>query len=147
MWFQSCCCFDDVSIYFISRPEVSLQAPNDQTREITQDHIFHSDRGVQYASNQMTNLFSESKKITQSISRKGNCWDNAVAESFFKTLKYECINRYCFKSILEAKTTINRYINWYNCNRLHSTLNYKTPAEIELEIKINNIWNIYVSNI
>lgn len=108
-------------------------------REITQDHIFHSDRGVQYASNQMTNLLSESKKITQSMSRKGNCWDNAVAESFFKTLKYECINRYSFKSILEAKTIINKYINWYNYNRLHSTLNYKTPAEVELEIKINKI--------
>jgi len=106
-------------------------------REITENHIFHSDRGVQYASKQMTNMLSESKKITQSMSRKGNCWDNAVAESFFKTLKYECINRYSFKSILEAETVINQYMNWYNYKRIHSALEYKTPAEKELEIKIN----------
>ena len=53
-------------------------------REISVNHIFHSDRGVQYASNKMTNLLNLSSKITQSMSRKGNCWDNAVAESFFK---------------------------------------------------------------
>lgn len=107
-------------------------------REITKDHIFHSDRGVQYASSQMTNLFYANNKITQSMSRKGNCWDNAVAESFFKTLKYECTNRYCFKSFLHAETVINEYINWYNYKRIHSALDYKTPAEKELEIKINN---------
>jgi transposase InsO family protein len=51
--------------------------------------VFHSDRGVQYASNSMTNLFAYNRKITQSMSRKGNCWDNAVAERFFKTIKHE----------------------------------------------------------
>ena len=107
-------------------------------REITLDHVFHSDRGAQYASSQMTNILSENNKITQSMSRKGNCWDNAVAESFFKTLKYECTNRYHFKSVLEAKIVINDYIHWYNYKRLHSTIGYKTPAEKELEIKINN---------
>ena len=107
-------------------------------REITSDHVFHSDRGVQYASSQMTNILSKNNKITQSMSRKGNCWDNAVAESFFKTLKYECTNRYHFKSVLEAKIVINDYIHWYNYKRLHSTIGYKTPAEKELEIKINN---------
>ena len=107
-------------------------------RKITQDHIFHSDRGIQYASNLMTSLFYENKKITQSMSRKGNCWDNAVAESFFKTLKYECTNRYNFRSIFQAESIIGKYINWYNYQRLHSSLDYKTPAEKELEIKINN---------
>lgn len=107
-------------------------------REITSDHVFHSDRGVQYASSQMTNILSKNNKITQSMSRKGNCWDNAVAESFFKTLKYECTNRYHFKSVLEAKIVINDYIHWYNYKRLHSTIGYKTPAEKELEIKIKN---------
>ena len=68
-----------------------------------------------------------------------NCWDNAVAESFFKTLKYECTNRYYFKSILEAITVIDDYIHWYNYKRIHSAIGYKTPAEKELEIKINNI--------
>jgi putative transposase len=54
------------------------------SRDIQQGIIFHSDRGVQYASTKMTNLFSFNRKIIQSMSRKGNCWDNAVAESFFK---------------------------------------------------------------
>ena len=72
------------------------------------------------------------------MSRKGNCWDNAVAESFFKTLKYECTNRYHFKSILEAKMVINEYTNWYNYKRIHAVIGYKTPAEKELEIKIIN---------
>ena len=110
-----------------------------ENREITHDHIFHSDRGVQYASNKMTSIFNASTKIKQSMSRKGNCWDNAVAESFFKTLKYECTNRYNFTSYLDAYKTIEDYINWYNYERLHSSLAFKTPAEKELEIKINNI--------
>jgi transposase InsO family protein len=109
-----------------------------KNREITTNHIFHSDRGVQYAANKMTNIFKNNFKITQSMSRKGNCWDNAVAESFFKTLKYECTNRYNFKSYLKAYTIIDNYINWYNHKRLHSSLNFKTPAEKEIEIKIYN---------
>ena len=109
-----------------------------KNRDITINHVFHSDRGVQYAANKMTNLFQNNFKITQSMSRKGNCWDNAVAESFFKTLKYECTNRYNFKSYLHAYTIIDNYINWYNYERLHSSLNFKTPAEKEIEIKIFN---------
>lgn len=107
-------------------------------REITSNHIFHSDRGVQYASNKMVNLLNLSSKITQSMSRKGNCWDNAVAESLFKTIKYECTNRYHFKSFLQAHGIIDNYINWYNNLRIHSALDYKSPAEKELELKINN---------
>ena len=106
-----------------------------KTREITDNHIFHSDRGVQYAANKMTIIFKNSSKIMQSMSRKGNCWDNAVAESFFKTLKYECTNRYIFSSFLQAYTIIEGYIKWYNDQRLHSSLNFKTPAEKELEMK------------
>ena len=110
-----------------------------KTREITENHIFHSDRGVQYAANKMTTIFSFNCLITQSMSRKGNCWDNAVAESFFKTLKYECTNRYNFDTFLEAHSVIEDYINWYNYERLHSSLDFKTPAEKELEIKILNM--------
>ncbi|KAA1238752.1 IS3 family transposase, partial [Aquimarina sp. RZ0] len=65
-------------------------------RPISDNHIFHSDRGVQYASNTMKNLLDSNLKISRSMSRKGNCWDNAVAESFFKTLKYECVYRHKF---------------------------------------------------
>ena len=75
-------------------------------RNITNNHIFHSDRGVQYASNKMTTILKSSNKITQSMSRKGNCSDNAVAESLFKTIKYECTNRYVFKYFLEAYRVI-----------------------------------------
>ena len=74
-----------------------------ETRAITPNHIFHSDRGVQYASNKMTSLLEKNIYISQSMSRKGNCWDNAVAESFFKTLKYECTNRYRFSTFNQAK--------------------------------------------
>ena len=76
------------------------------------------------------------------MSRKGNCWGNAVAESFFKTLKYECTNRYSFKMIFQVHNTIANYIQWYNYKRMHSTLDYKTPAEKEMEIRKNNYKNV-----
>jgi putative transposase len=63
--------------------------PARKNRSIIDDFIFHSDRGVQYASNKMTNLFSFNRKVTQSMRRKGNCWNNALAESLFKTIKHE----------------------------------------------------------
>ena len=63
-----------------------------EKREISAGFIFHSDRGVQYASNKMTNLFSFNSKVTQSMSRKGNCWDNAVAESFFRHYPLKCVS-------------------------------------------------------
>lgn len=108
-----------------------------QTRSISENLIFHSDRGVQYASNQITNLFKFNNKITQSMSRKGNCWDNAVAESFFKTIKNECLNRYFFSSYEQLYHCVNNYINWYNTKRLHSSLGYLTP--LEMEMKLRNI--------
>ncbi|OEJ98555.1 hypothetical protein A8C32_04955 [Flavivirga aquatica] len=111
-------------------------------REITDNHIFHSDRGAQYASNKMVTILKSNPKINQGMSRKGNCWDNAVAESFFKTLKYECTNRYKFSSFLQAFNIINDYINWYNNVRIHSAINYKTPAEKELELKIKKMNNV-----
>lgn len=111
-------------------------------RNITENHIFHSDRGVQYASNKMTNILNLSNKITQSMSRKGNCWDNAVAESLFKTIKYECTNRYDFSYYLDAYKIINEYIKWYNYERLHSTLDYKTPVEMEMELTMKNNNNV-----
>ena len=94
--------------------------------------IFHSDRGVQYACNEFKLLLKQ-YKIIQSMSRKGDCWDNAVAESFFKTIKTECTNRYSFNSFLKAKIEIFKYIEiWYNRQRLHSALGYKTPLEMEI---------------
>ena len=72
--------------------------------------------------------------IVQSMSRKGNCWDNAVAESFFKILKSELVYYVDYKTIEQARTAVFEYIEtWYNTRRLHSSLNYKTPKEVELE--------------
>ncbi len=107
-------------------------------RDITENFIFHSDRGVQYASKKMKQLFFFNRKISQSMSRKGNCWDNAVAESFFKTIKYECLNRYHFSSTEQLFYCIQEYITWYNCERLHSSLGYKSPLEKEMELRSIN---------
>jgi putative transposase len=104
-------------------------------RQIKDGFIFHSDRGVQYASNKMTNLFYFNSKITQSMSRKGNCWDNAVAESFFKTIKHEWLYRFKFTSNTQLYESIEDYINWYNTERLNSSLGYLTPLEMELKLK------------
>jgi putative transposase len=91
--------------------------------------IFHSDRGSQYASYRFRNLLV-SYGITQSMSDKGNCYDNAVAESFFSTLKTELGYRYESRSI--ARRNIFEYIEiFYNRIRRHSTLNYLSPVEYE----------------
>jgi len=105
-------------------------------REIEEDFILHSDRGVQYACNKVKDLFYNNTKVSQSMSRKGNCWDNAVAESFFKTIKVEMIYKNKFKSFDQAYNEVYDYIeNWYNTKRIHSTLGYKTPLEKEMELR------------
>ena len=111
-----------------------------ENRAISANHIFHSDRGVQYASNKIKTLLGQNTNISQSMSRKGNCWDNAVAESFFKTIKYECINRYKFTSYRSLFNCITQYIDWYNTKRLHSSLGYLTPLEMEIKLReVNKI--------
>lgn len=103
-------------------------------RKINMELIFHSDRGIQYASKAFRTFIKSNPLVTQSMSRKGNCWDNSVAESFFKTLKVELIYDDNFKTIEQAKTAIFEYIEiWYNRKRLHSFLGYKTPYEVEIE--------------
>jgi len=98
-----------------------------KNRNIEQDLIFHSDRGVQYASKKFVNVLESYKKITRSISRKGNCWDNAVAENFFKSLKTELIYGNKLISKEQMKLEVFEYIEiWYNKKRRHSALNYAT---------------------
>jgi transposase InsO family protein len=106
-----------------------------KTRKISSKFIFHSDRGVQYASNKMTNICNYTLKITQSMSRKGNCWDNAVAESFFKTIKYEWLYRFKFASYNQLFDSIEDYIHWYNTERLHSSLGDLSPLEMEIKLR------------
>lgn len=105
------------------------------TRTMISGGLFHSDRGVQYASTKFTRLFSFSSKFKQSMSRKGNCWDNAVSESFFKTIKYEWLYRFKYTSFWQLKQSIDEYIQWYNTKRLHSSLDYMTPLEKELKLR------------
>lgn len=111
-------------------------------RDIQPGFILHSDRGVQYCSKAFQDILNNNKLVTQSMSRKGNCWDNAVAESFFKTIKYECLNQYKFNTLKELKQVAFDYIErWYNRQRMHSALNYKTPLEKEIELtsKLKNV--------
>ena len=92
--------------------------------------LFHSDRGVQYACDDFRVLL-RNYNCKQSMSRKGNCWDNAVAESFFKTIKAECIAKHRFYSVDQAFSIIFRYIEgWYNTRRIHSSLGGLTPAKM-----------------
>ncbi len=95
--------------------------------------IFHSDRGSQYASKEFTKIL-ESKKCIVSMSRKGNCWDNACAESFFHTLKTEEVHFNFYKTRAEAKRSIFEYIEvFYNRARRHSYLGYLSPVNFELK--------------
>lgn len=109
-------------------------------RPIQKSLIFHSDRGVQYACNEFTEIISTNNLVTQSMSRKGNCWDNAVAESFFKTLKNEWSNRFVYKNIKQAELSIFEYIeSYYNTKRRHSALGYLSPAEYSINLITNKM--------
>ena len=100
-------------------------------RDIEPGLIIHSDRGVQYRSNRYQALI-ECHGCKPSMSRKGNCWDNAVMESFFSRLKVELIYAEQYRSIDEAKSAIFEYIEvFYNHVRRHSALGYVSPAEYE----------------
>lgn len=91
--------------------------------------MLHSDRGVQYACQDFRTILAH-YGITQSMSRKGNCWDNAVAESFFKTIKIEELNRFERIRATQLNSLIFKYIEgWYNTQRIHSALNGLTPWE------------------
>ena len=91
--------------------------------------IFHSDRGIQYAAKSFRKLLKKYKCI-QSMSGKGNCYDNAVAESFFKTLKAELVYQCSFKTRKEARSAIFDYIEtFYNTLRKHSSVGYNTPLQ------------------
>lgn len=104
-----------------------------KTRGVAKMHgvIFHSDRGSQYTSADFKETCN-TLGVERSVGRTGVCWDNAVAESFFATLKKELVHRTTFATRAEARRAIFNWIEcWYNNQRLHSTLNYKSPIEWE----------------
>ena len=101
-----------------------------QDRQPTAALLHHSDQGSQYTSAAYQSRLAHAK-IQKSMSRVGNCYDNAVAESFFGTLKAECVTGQ-FATHASARTAIFEYIEvWYNRQRLHSSLGYLSPAEFE----------------
>jgi len=97
--------------------------------------LHHSDRGSTYASADYRSALVD-LGATASMSRKGNCWDNAVAESFFATIKGEMIEHEDFQTRAEAIAAIADYIDgFYNVTRLHSSIGYVSPVEFELQLK------------
>jgi transposase InsO family protein len=107
---------------------------------IKRNAIIHTDRGSQYASVEYRRLLYICG-FRQSMSRKGNCYDNAQAESFFSRFKAELIEDGIFESLEEARTEIFSFIDgYYNRIRLHSGLGYKSPLEFERELKIKQMW-------
>ena len=124
----------------MSAQSTSIAAWNMAIRRqpIIRELIFHSDRGVQYACKEFKKLIVEHQHVKQSMSRKGNCWDNAVAESFFKTLKVECLYRHNFETRAQAEMAVFEYIEtWYNTLRRHSALGYLSPEQFEY-LLLNN---------
>nr|WP_245667236.1 IS3 family transposase [Leptospira tipperaryensis] len=117
------------------KTEMVLLALNNavKTQRPPEDLIFHSDRGSHCASKYFRDALS-SFRMKQSMSRKGNCYDNAPAESFFSTIKREFRNHRKFKNLKDAKTAIFEYIEiFYNRKRIHSAIGYKTPIQFEEE--------------
>jgi transposase InsO family protein len=102
-------------------------------RRPTGELIFHSDRGSQYAANALRDRLAF-LRVRQSMSRRGNCWDNAPAESFFGKLKTEWVGRYHYHSHEEAKRSIYFYIEmFYNSKRRHAALGYLSPNDFEAQ--------------
>lgn len=94
--------------------------------------IFHSDRGIEYANYKVHN-YLKSLGVKQSMSGKGNRYDNAYAESFFHTFKSEFYYHEKFNNLKEFKRKTMNYISFYNNERLHSSLGYKSPLDFELQ--------------
>lgn len=102
-----------------------------QARNYPKGVIVHSDRGSQYCSRAYRNLLA-AYNLVGSMSRKGNCWDNSVAENFFGLIKREFLYHYKFETVESARLGIFNYISgWYNPHRSHSKLGYLSPDEFE----------------
>jgi transposase InsO family protein len=92
--------------------------------------VFHADRGCQYTSGDYA-ILADDLAVTLSTGRTGQCWDNALAESFFASLKGECLDQQPWPTQTAARRATVEYIGWYNGTRLHSALGYQTPNEFE----------------
>jgi putative transposase len=135
-----------VVIDLFSRQVVGWSLREDMTRDIVIDALrmawfkrhpgktsglmFHSDRGSQYASNDFRDVLKE-YGITASMSRRGDCWDNACSETLFGSLKVERLYGQKFETRRQAKDEVIDWLLWYNRTRLHSTLAYVSPMKFE----------------
>lgn len=135
-----------VVIDLFSRQVVGWALRQDMTRDIVIDAlrmawfkrhpgkqaglIFHSDRGSQYSSHDFREVLKE-YGITSSMSRRGNCWDNACSETLFGSLKVERLHGQRFETRRHAMDEIIAWLLWYNSTRLHSTLTYVSPTQFE----------------
>ena len=98
--------------------------------------IAHADRGSQYTSNDYIDYCQDAaRQMRPSVGRTGVCWDNAVAESFWESLKRECVQGRVFATRAEARRAIFKWINWYNTTRLHSSLDHVAPIEWEQQYR------------
>ena len=135
-----------VVIDLFSRQVIGWSLRQDMTRDIVIDALrmawfkrhpskqaglmFHSDRGSQYASQDFRDVLTE-YGITASMSRRGNCWDNACSETLFGSLKVERLHGQRFKTRRQAMDEVVAWMFWYNRTRLHSTLAYVSPMRFE----------------
>jgi transposase InsO family protein len=103
--------------------------------------IFHSDKGCQYTSAAFAELAGDSQ-VVLSLGRTGQCWDNALAESFFSSLKGELTDLQAWPARAGARRAIVEYISWYNGTRLHSTLGYLSPADYEATTGKENLGHV-----
>jgi transposase InsO family protein len=100
-------------------------------RQVAKGLIIHSDQGSQYASQEFRAILN-SFQVVQSMSRKGDCWDNSIAESFFATIKRELIDRHVWVSRSQARAAISEWIEcFYNRQRRHSSISGLSPTEYE----------------
>lgn len=95
---------------------------------LTEVSIFHTDRGKEF-DNQLIDQLLETFDIKRSLSRRGNPYDNAVAESTYKSMKIEFFHQYTFNNLTELKLQLSDYIHWWNYLRIHGSLNYQTPID------------------
>jgi putative transposase len=103
--------------------------------------IFHADRGCQYTSAEYAALAAASD-VRLSHGRTGQCWDNALAESFFGSIKGELLDDQAWTTRQAAGRAVTEYIAWYNGSRLHSALGYKTPAEFEASTRKQDLQHV-----
>ncbi|MFQ0971165.1 IS3 family transposase [Gilliamella sp. BG1] len=105
-----------------------MQAMSQIPMNLQTIELFHSDRGKEF-DNHLIDECLTAFGIKQSLSRKGCPYDNAIAESTFKAVKTEFVSNTIFDSLAQLKLEFNHYVDWFNYNRIHSTLNYQSPIE------------------